>query len=70
MPACALNDGSSAAGDSDDGIVTRSIMYLFEQLAKRPANAAPINIKCASGDLTVTKGLNHLLRCGLGAIVW
>ena len=38
------------AGDSDDGIVTRSVMYLFEQVAKRPAGSC-IAVKCAPGDL-------------------
>ena len=40
-------------GDSDDGIVTRSVMYLFEQLGKRPPNVAPINIKCVLCTLHV-----------------
>lgn len=33
------------AGDSDDGIVTRSVMYLFEQIQKRPKNAAAVSVR-------------------------
>ena len=33
------------AGDSDDGIVTRSVMYLYEQIQKRPKGAAPVTIR-------------------------
>ncbi|KAK9815081.1 hypothetical protein WJX73_007163 [Symbiochloris irregularis] len=51
----------SYAGDSDDGIVTRAVMYLYESINKRGKAAAPVTVKASYCEI-YNEALYDLLK--------